>query len=221
MLGDALNLLLFLTIPATALLFFGMIIYYRLKQNQARHRRWDKAAQTLGLEHDFKPTAFGQRPGPMTGTRDGFHVCVHTFTRGSGKSARSFTSIEVTPASSLDLGLNITPERFLTRVDKALGTQDIQIGDKTFDDTFLIQGNDPNQVRAVLTPTARQQLLALHKRKPTLKVNDGGTYQEWQGIITNAKRLDVLINEHIALVSQITQAQSTHIMSQQHAKALA
>ncbi|MEZ6183482.1 MAG: hypothetical protein R3F62_00545 [Planctomycetota bacterium] len=58
--------------------------------------------------------------------------------------------------------LRIAPETRWTGLRKFFGTQDIQVGDRRFDDTFLVQGDSEAWVREALSVTARAQLLALH-----------------------------------------------------------
>ena len=71
----------------------------------------------------------------------------------------------------LDIGLNIYAESWAAKLAKAFGLygqQDIQTNDREFDRTFIIRGDDPQQVQQLLSEKIRQPLLDFVSAKPSL-----------------------------------------------------
>jgi hypothetical protein len=58
-------------------------------------------------------------------------------------------------APDLDLGFGLSRAGVLSRVSEWLGRRDIQVGDPEFDKAFTIRGDEPERVRALLTPELR------------------------------------------------------------------
>ncbi len=201
---------------ATALfatIAIGVVIYYILQKNRQQQQSWHQAAKTLGLQHRFEKTLFGQHVTPMTGSYQGFEVRITTFTRGSGEQSTTHTSVEMMCPAELDLGLHIKPENIIDNVRKAFGTQDIHIGDQRFDDAFIIKGNDPAEVVGLLTPPVRQKLLALNNQSDLTRLTDQGLYQEWGGMITDPHRLAGHLRQQLLFMALLEQAHSAQVMA--------
>lgn len=58
--------------------------------------------------------------------------------------------------------LRVVPEGIFSWLQKAFGTQDINVGDIEFDRTFLIQGAEEKWVRTVLDRDTRASIVRLH-----------------------------------------------------------
>ena len=59
-----------------------------------------------------------------------------------------------------DFRFKISRKSFFTGLGKALGMQDVEIGDAQFDDAFVIQGNDEAKLRALFANEKIRQLLS-------------------------------------------------------------
>ncbi len=214
---DPMTLCIYVMIP----MMLMMVLYVFLTKNRTVYRLWEETAQALELTHEPPPNASGKTIGPITGTRKGFQIRLNHSKHRDNKNSTPYTTLEVTHPSHMDLGLNITPEGLLTGASKILGVQDIQTGDQRFDDAFVVQGKRIEEILALLTPTVRARLLDLKTPDGHIKLTDKGSYQEWDGFVVNTNKLKTAIEHHVLLMEALAQAQSTHIMSQQHAKALA
>lgn len=112
-------------------------------------------AKELGLR-------LAPEPGMMTfsfnvsGELDGHPVDLR---RTCGRVSRVDITSPVHP--HLDLGFALTRSGVVSRVSEWLGKQDIQMGDPEFDKAFTIKGDEPDRVRALLTPDVRQVILSL------------------------------------------------------------
>lgn len=92
---------------------------------------------------------------------------------------------------STSKGLRLAPQGVLAGVRKMFGAQDIIIGDRAFDDAFLIQGPDEDWVRGRLGPEARELLMAMRRHgaglylfhQPGVRVDfsPAGLIVRWRG----------------------------------------
>jgi hypothetical protein len=75
---------------------------------------------------------------------------------------------------ALGLGLRLTRESSITRTVGRLGHPDAQLGERAFDDAFLVQTSRPDALREFLTPKRRRALLELVAAYPDVVIEDGG-----------------------------------------------
>lgn len=57
----------------------------------------------------------------------------------------------------------VYPERMWSRIGKLIGMTDIVIGSPKFDDEYVVKGDDPAQISALLTPAVQQQIDQLRR----------------------------------------------------------
>lgn len=57
--------------------------------------------------------------------------------------------------------LRITPEGFFSSIAKLAGAQDVQVGDSSFDDSYVIKADSEEFARRILTPQARRTIQEL------------------------------------------------------------
>lgn len=81
---------------------------------------------------------------PVEGTRAWITFVPATL---KGKSRGTGTSASLVYPPSEDFAFSIRTEKGVDQIGKALGMQDIQLGDHDFDSRFLIQGTDVGKVR--------------------------------------------------------------------------
>jgi hypothetical protein len=89
-------------------------------------------------------------PARARGTVGAHAVWVGEVHRGSGRKRRVHCRIEVTPHARLPDGLYIAREGLGTRLAKAVGLEDIQVGNTPLDAAALIRGEDPEHIRQLL-----------------------------------------------------------------------
>lgn len=142
------------------LLFLGLIavitiaISAGIAQSKKTNEAWASVARKLQLV--FQPGQLFSRPR-ISGIHRGCSVLVTTFSRGSGKSQTTYTRFRVSYPQSLDLGLRLTKQGLLAGIGKMFGTQDIEVGDKGFDDAVVVKGRDPERVKKFLTQSRRMR----------------------------------------------------------------
>ena len=138
------------------------------KQMDAMNEAWQAAATTLGF--DFASGSWGGGP-TLTGTFDGAAAEIHSYTKSSGKSSTRYTRYTV-GFQPIGVGLRLSRQSGFGSILKVLGIQDIEIGESTFDEAFLVQAADPQAARAFLTPGVTMVLNRLIAVHPETVVSD-------------------------------------------------
>ena len=82
---------------------------------------------------------------------EGVSVVVDHYSVSHGKSSTSYTRITAHAEGPGDFKLRLQKEGALASIGKALGAQDVVVGDPTFDETFVFKTNDEELAR-VLEP---------------------------------------------------------------------
>jgi hypothetical protein len=122
-------------------------------------------AENLGLR-------LSTDPGMMTfvfdvyGDVDGQPMVLR---RLCGSGARIDITVSLRP--HLDLGLGITRTGVVSRVAEWLGGHDIEVGDAAFDSAFTLRGDEPDRVRALLSPDVRDVVASMSMS--SFEINDG------------------------------------------------
>lgn len=80
---------------------------------------------------------------------ESWRISLDTFSSG-GEHTTTYTRMRAPFLNKRGLRFKIYPQGFFANVGKALGTQDIQVGDRFFDDAYMIKGNNEALVREFL-----------------------------------------------------------------------
>ena len=174
------------------LIVAGGSVFAAKKQMDAMNEAWRLAAERLGFE--FARGSWSGGP-TLTGTLDGSPAEIHSYTKSSGKSSTRYTryTVEFPP---IGVGLHLSRQSGVGYLLKVLGTQDIEIGDPTFDGAFIVQATDPQAARAVLTPGTTMMLNRLIAVHPEIVVADDqlvldrrGTVRDPDTLVSTLRRL--------------------------------
>jgi hypothetical protein len=166
----------------TLLIVFGtvggiifLLVWLFRHQTKKRNDAWGGVAQQHGLHYTGREIA---------GYKYGQPLRVYTESRGSGDSRTTYTVVSCKLQTPLDLGLHLRRHGFLNNMFHR--SQDIRLGDRAFDDAFIISGDEPRRVAAALTPPLRQLLLKHLGKSGSFSFSDHGTSVECVGVNTNA-----------------------------------
>lgn len=125
---------------------------------------WKEVARKL--DGDFKPGSDELWAGQVGSgaslevTVDGVTVLVRLSTRTSGSDTSSiYTTLQAKATAPSGMSLKIYAETFFSKIGRAVGLQDVQIGDAAFDDAFMVKANDEVFARAWLNATVRKRML--------------------------------------------------------------
>jgi hypothetical protein len=167
------------------LIVTGTTVFAAKKQRDAMNAAWKVAAERLGFE--FTPGSWTRGP-TMTGTLDGSPAEIHSYTKSSGKNSTRYTRYTV-GFPPIGVGLSLTRQSGVGYFLKVLGTQDIEIGEPTFDEAFIVQATDPQAARAVLTSGTTMMLNRLIAVHPEIVVSDDQLILDRRATVRDADTL--------------------------------
>ncbi len=186
------------------LLMFGLMImiafgvlFFSHYNSQKKGKAWKAMADRLKLSYQ---TGGFFKPGRVYGPFQDYQIEVRTITRGSGKNSKTYTQINTLAHPPLAMGLRVYREGFFSSVGKVLGFQDIQTGDATFDERFIIKGRNEDAVRRLLTPNLRVAMLEYDRAVGGASIDDEGIHWEEQGIEGKTERIEKILQGQSELV---------------------
>jgi HEAT repeat protein len=138
------------------LLVVSSELWTRYSSNRTRMRAWHEAAESLGLKGVPARPVYLSRPA-LTGWAGGRRV---RFELDGSRERGEGTRIIVGGTSLIGL----RPEGLGTRLGKAFGNPEVQIGDAGFDADVYVSDGAVEVLRAVLTPPVRAALRGLFRQ---------------------------------------------------------
>lgn len=112
-----------------------------------------------------------------------------TFSRGD--TYHTYTQMKM-QLFDLPNGLRICRETLLRKVSTTLGAQDIMTGDQELDETAVIKGVDPEEVKHYLTAERCAALRRYLKELDPIEVREDGIYLERKDMIKEIEELERL-----------------------------
>ena len=97
----------------------------------------------------------------------------------------------------------ISHESLASRIGKAFGSQDIQIGIDEFDNAFIMKADDEQYVRTLVTMTIQNKLLELQHQRPHILLKGETLDVSVPKLLKTDEQYDQLIDLAIAFVEQI------------------
>jgi hypothetical protein len=148
--------------------FIILLIIYSLTNQQSEQKAitkaWTEFASNTGLDvnysnHSFL-SSFSSLPiTSITGDYRGFDYRLEHVVESSGDSSTSYTRITMNFPEYVGYNLRIYKESLLSKVEKVFGGQDIQVGNKEFDDSFMIKSKTPDKIDKILTPELQRKMI--------------------------------------------------------------
>ncbi|MBX3467344.1 MAG: hypothetical protein KF878_10675 [Planctomycetes bacterium] len=163
-------LMLGCVLPVAGVLLLLALPLGHMRRLRAVAARWDEVARARGLEATTVP--FTSSDWRLSGDMHGVPVAVRTVRRGQGDSSRTATIVQVTLPERTPADLRLSVEGFGDRLMKALGGQDVQVGDREVDALLRVRGDDPEAIQTFLhRPAVLDALRALgtHHRSFTVE----------------------------------------------------
>lgn len=157
---------------------------------KAIHAAWSRAAAQLGLSS----SGGGFSTPTLQGQIGGLRVAVSVYSTG-GKNKTHWTRYRATfPAK--DVAIRLKRQTGLSRVTKFFGARDVEIGDVTFDDAFMIEADSAAKATQYLTLPRRTLLLKLFSLYRGVELTPGGLQITIRGyedktadLVTTTRRL--------------------------------
>jgi hypothetical protein len=217
---DTEGLLYFLIFVAAGMILW-IYIKKRMEQDKATKGVWHTFAGMKGLQErkSEEPSGvlfFGKNQGfPFTLKRvmikgkPGGRVRLFgqdiTFRRGD--TYHTYTQMKM-QLFDLPKGLRICGETLLRKMSKTLGAQDIRTGDQELDETAVIKGADPEEVKHYLTAERCAALKRYLKELDPIEVREDGLYLERKGVVKEIGELERLYSSMGAFASSLSRPRS-------------
>jgi len=131
-----------------------IIIIFYVNNNTSVTESWAKFANDTGLNITVE-----QSLPKITGKYKGFDYMLETFTQGSDYGIVTFTVITILLPEAVNYHFHIYYENSWDKMEKMLGEKDIQIGNKEFDSSFIIQSQTPDKINKVFTSELQRKML--------------------------------------------------------------
>lgn len=154
-------------------------------------------ARNLGLHYN-KPSSnwdfiWGKYP-TIEGNIKGIPFYGYMYSKGSGKNQVTYTAFTLTLEGKNLTGKSLTvyKEGFFSKIGKAFGGQDIQIGNEDFDKNYIIKSNDEFFAKKALHLKVRQILLRKMPNMGGVLLLEGNklNYDAVTTLVNDSKRED-------------------------------
>ncbi len=150
------------------LLFIGALVKLHFDR-KGRLRKlvsvWGAAAKRLDGKFDAGSMDLSQVGSgfELVATVNDIEVRARTRTEytssSSGSTSQLVVIVSAKATAPQDVSLKVYRETLFSKLARAVGAQDVEIGDAAFDDTFMIKASDEVFARAWLNSTVRKRLL--------------------------------------------------------------
>lgn len=199
-----------LLMSAIPVVIIGLVVWHATNARRRVSEQWTHFAHHTGLH--ITPGSFFVHPS-VTGLYARFHVDLRTVTRGSGQNSSTYTVMTVYLPIQNGLIVSFYKEGFLSKLGKAIGTQDVQVGDHQFDEAFMIKSNSPPHVAHLLTAEIRQYALAMRDAM-NVSLRTGQVQWEQLGTETDSQRLGNVLNMLVLIARQVLEIEAPHLLHQ-------
>jgi hypothetical protein len=132
---------------------FALVWSYGQASMKRLEEAWRQAATELGGK--FTPAESGwlsSKPMSIGAVVEGVSVMIDHYTVSSGRSSTSYTRLRAQAETLHNFKLAIHQEGVFASLGKALGAQDVEVGDPRFDKAFIVKTNDEGLAKAWLAP---------------------------------------------------------------------
>jgi hypothetical protein len=172
----------------------GMLIF-----NRRKDEAWEQLAVDMGGEF-IKGALF--RASRVRVPLGNTMVTLDTYSVPSGDTSTSYTRFRATFSNPAGLQFSIRREGLIGRLDKALGLQNIDLGEPEFDRNFVVQGKPASEVQRLLSGIGLRQMLQQQK-SISLGTRGNELYLEVQGVVRDVARLRSLLSVLKEVLSRV------------------
>ncbi len=168
-------------------------------QSRRRDEAWKQLASEVGGEF-VKGALF--RAAKVQAKVGQSLVTLDTYSVPSGDSSTTYTRMRAPFENKSGFQFSLRWEGLIGKLDKALGMQDIEVGDAEFDAQFIIQGQPVAAVQQLLANSALRQMLQQQK-SIALRVKGNELQLEVLGVVRDLERLRGLFNVFKETLKQV------------------
>jgi hypothetical protein len=118
----------------------------------------------------------------------------------SRETSTTYTRIQVNHTGKFSGEINIYPQTFFSVLGKALGMQDVSVGNPEFDKAFIVKGNDETFLRKILDAEMQRNMLSMKKQ---VRVLPNVVYILENGTVKDKTLLMNMLNMMVALAERV------------------
>jgi hypothetical protein len=170
---------------------FYLIFWFIKRHLRKMEQQWIILADTFELNLNLpegKWSWFLRKYPTIKGNIDGMPFYCYMYTRGSGKHQTTYTCFTLGIEYPRGKTLQVYKEGFFSKVGKAFGGQDIEMGHDDFDNNYIIKSNDELFAKRVLNARIRQLFLRnLPKMRGTFSLIENALEYNAVTILNNEK----------------------------------
>ena len=146
-----------------------------------QHEVWQRLAEETGA--DFVAGGFVRRAKVVIRVKE-WTITLDTYTVSHGRHYTTYTRLRAPYLNKDNFRFRIYRKSIFTGLGKLLGMQDIEIGDREFDEAFVIQGNNPDKLKQLFSHEPLRTLIATQPNfSVQVKEDDGWFSTEFpQGV---------------------------------------
>jgi len=144
--------------------------------------------QGLTLSGDYPELELsGRFQGVTVSLSNGYQETEETDSDGNSRTERRLVA-QAWAEPAAELGdLRVYREGLLSKLGKALGGQDVQLGNPDFDKAFMVKASNPAGVPRLLGAGAQRALLEAIKQEKQIEIRDGVVRWEGTGVTQPAR----------------------------------
>ena len=145
---------------------------YSLKIGKQTDEAWETAAEELGGSfRGEQRELFSSQPRHIWADVRGVAVEVDHYTVRTNNSSTTYTRAKARAKAPTDFKLKVSQSGMFSDLARAVGFQDVPVGDPEFDETFVIKSSDPEAAKMWLNAAVRKRIWAASEFSFTLKNN--------------------------------------------------
>lgn len=180
----------------------GLFIWIRRK-NENKRRTWNFIAQK---HPGLKCTGPPQNEN-LEGTFHAVPIKMNTVVRSTGNTTQTFTHFTAFFSRDLPGEVELYRQGLLASASKIFGAQDIEIGDKRFDDKVMVKSTPPEAAHRLLADIeTRNTVLDAISRMPEIRVQCTKIWLEKSGIVSDEETIIEILETFTRLVTQLEKA---------------
>lgn len=199
---------------ASAVAAWGMTLWSSRGRSSVTCESLQRLGHELGLKHNpermLATNAHGDGElrqvgvGRLSGSIEALPVQVKVSSVCTGVAPLHNIQSTVHLKPALTCPVHIQSEGALASLQKRAGAQDILVGDQPFDDHFLIQGEDEDAVKTLLTEDLRRRLLAFTRQHGEVTLTSTQIHFATQTLGGNIDDMRDAIEAQISLARMLT-----------------
>lgn len=159
---------------------------------------WRQVAQELGGDfHESVQDWLRQQPRRIVAHVGTVELTVDHYTVRSNNSSSTYTRVVAPVRAPHDFKLRVSASHLLSGLARAIGFQDVPVGDATFDENFTVKSNDPEAAELWINATVRKRIWAAEDA--SFKIERGKITATVSGLLEEPGRLSALMQATAAL----------------------